>query len=182
MEEEQFSKYLKENNIIVYAVADDSTYVVEMACYETEFSKSIRDFKNIKLIDVKDFADGMGILTYNIESVGDASYIISCLPTDDSSSEGKVTQYITVKQEKLYVITFTAAKSIADSGYEKKIISGISYNFSYEPEQIYVWHIVIVSAAIILVIITFVCILVTVIKDLKKRKNVQNDQEEPEKE
>lgn len=170
IEKESFSKYIKDNNIIVYGIADDSSFVVEVICNETPFSKSIKDFNNINLIDIKDFADSMGILTYTIKPLGNASYIVSETVSQNSQNEGVVTQYITIKQDKLYVVTFTASDSLSDSDYKEKIVSGINYNFSDEPQQISVWYIVIVSVIIILILIFSVWILATVIKDLKKRK------------
>ena len=56
IEKESFSKYIKENNIVLYGIANDKSFVFEMTCNQTEFSKSIKDFKNIKLMDIKDFA------------------------------------------------------------------------------------------------------------------------------
>ena len=181
IEKESFSKYIKENNIVLYGIANDKSFVFEMTCNQTEFSKSVKDFKNLKLMDIKDFADSMGILTYNIKSLGEASYIVSILPTSDSESEGRLTQYITIKQDKLYVITVTAAKSV-NNDYEQKIIGSIKYNFAEHPAQISVWHIVVVGVAIVLVLIIFVWIVITLIKDLKKRKSKYHAEEMPKEE
>ena len=181
IEKESFSKYIKENNIVLYGIANDKSFVFEMTCNQTEFSKSVKDFKNLKLMDIKDFADSIGILTYNIKSLGDASYIVGVLPASDNESEGRLTQYITIKQDKLYVITVTAAKSV-NSDYEQKIIGSIKYNFAEQPAQISVWYIVVVSVAIVLVLIVFVWIAITLIKDLKKRKSKYHAEEMPKEE
>ncbi len=182
IEKESFSKYIKENNIVLYGIANDKSFVFEMTCSQTEFSKSVKDFKNVKLMDIKDFADSMGILIYNIKSLGDASYIVSVLPTSDSESEGRLTQYITIKQDKLYVITVTAAKSVDNNDYEQKIIGSIKYNLTEEPDEISVWHIVVVSVAMALVLIIFVWIAITLIKDSKKRRSKDKAEEMTEEE
>jgi len=172
MDKDAFKEYVKENNIVFYGIANDNSYVIEATCKETSFSSSVKDFKNIKLSDIKDFADSTKILNYNIERLGDAVYIIREVTSDDLAESSKVTQFITVKQGFVYVISV-----INKEGAEKakSVVSSIVYNFTETPAQISVWHIVIVSAAIVLVLLVFIFVGIALIKDLKKR-NVKNEE------
>ncbi len=177
MDKEEFKEYIKENNIILYGIAKDKSFVIEVSCEETEFSKSVKDFKNIKLSDIKDFADSTNIPNYNIEQLGDAVYIIRDIPSNDSENAVKVLQFITVKQEFLYIISITDEKN-TDIDKTKSVISSIVYNLSETPQSISVWHIVLVSVAIILVLMIFIFVTITVIKDLRKRKSEEATTEE----
>ena len=114
MEAEEFEKYLTDNYIRLFGVDNNNEFVFEITSSETEFSKVIKDFKNIKETDIKDFADSMKFVSYNIETLGEVPYIVSQYPSDDSENSAVVSQYITVKQSRLYVITFNSSKEISE--------------------------------------------------------------------
>ena len=182
MNKEQFKEYIEKNNLILYGVADDNSFVIEISGEETQYSKSVKDFNNLKLSDIKDFADNTKILSYNIEQLGEAIYIIreiSQAPSDLVETTAAVTQYITVKQEKIYVVTVTAANTV-DKEKKKSLVAGIDYSFSEIPPSVSVWQIVIVSGAIILVLVVMAWLIVTLVKDIKKRKNKQINSEKTE--
>ncbi len=179
MDKETFKKYIAENNIILYGIANDNSYVIEVTCKETEFSTSVKDFNNIKLADIKDFADSTNVLNYNIEQLGDAVYIIRDITLNESENNSMVTQFITVKQGFIYVISITSANGIDKA---KGVVSSIVYNFTQTPAQISVYHIVMVSVAIVLVLGLIVFVSITLIKDIKKRKTKSESEASTEEE
>ncbi len=173
MEAEEFKKYLTDNYIRLFGVDNNNEFVFEITSEETDFSKGIKDFKNIKETDIKHFADSMKFVSYNIETLGEVPYIVSQYPSDDSENSAVVSQYITVKQGQLYVITFTMAKGISDGNAERirKIVSGITYIENDVPQNVSIWSVIGVAALAVLVFGVAVYILITVIKDVRKRKS-----------
>jgi hypothetical protein len=137
------------------------------------------NINNIKLSHIIDFANSANIPNYNIEQLGDAVYVIREIASDDVAVSSNVTQFITVKQGFIYVISVTCDEG-ADKA--KSVVSNVVYNFTQTPAQISVWHIVVVSAAVILLIVVFVFVSVALIKDIKKRKTKEQDEEIAEEE
>lgn len=172
MEAEEFEKYLTDNYIRLFGVDNNNEFVFEITSSETEFSKVIKDFKNIKETDIKDFADSMKFVSYNIETLGEVPYIVGQYPSDDSENSAVVSQYITVKQGQLYVITFTMAKGISDGNAERirKIVSGITYIENDVPQKVSLWSVIGVAVLVVLIICIALYILVTIIKDIRQRK------------
>ena len=179
MDKDTFKEYVKENAIVFYGVANDNSFVIEATCEETAFSNSVKDFNNIKLSHIIDFANSANIPNYNIEQLGDAVYVIREIVSDDVAVSSNVTQFITVKQGFIYVISVTCAEGTDKA---KSVVSNVVYNFTQTPAQISVWHIVVVSAAVILLIVVFVFVSVALIKDIKKRKTKEQDEEIAEEE
>lgn len=171
MDAESFKKYLKDNNIQLLGVDNNNEFVFEFTSQQTEFSSSVRDFKNLKENDVKDFADSMKFNSYLIESLGDTLYIVSEYPALTVEKSSAAMQYVTITQGRLYVITFTAADGISLNNINRidKIVSGITYSQTGVSQNVSIWTIIGVSAVIILLFGVTLYIIITIIRDIRKR-------------
>ena len=172
MEAEEFKKYLTDNYIRLFGVDNNSEFVFEITSEETDFSKGINDFKNIKDNDIKDFADSMNFSSYTIETLGEVPYIVSQYPSDDSENSAVVSQYITVKQSQLYIITFNSSKEISEDNAQriKNIVSGITYMENDVPRNVSLWSVIGLAVLVVLIFCVALYVLVTIIKDIRRRK------------
>ena len=172
MDKAELHKYFKDNSILYLGVDNNSQFVFEITSQETDFSKGINDFKNIKENDIEDFADSMNFFSYSIEALGDGIYIVGEYLTDDSVNSPIVTQYVTVKQGQLYVITFNSSKVTSKDNLQriKNVVSGITYIENDVPQKVSLLSVIGVAVLAVLIFCIALYILVTIIKDIRRRK------------
>lgn len=175
MKEAEFKSYLTENSILLYGFDNNNSFVFELTGEKTAFTESVKDFADIKEEDVKDFADSTLNTLYSIENISGTVYIV----TDSafSAENGYITrQYITVKNGLLYVITFTVpgASVNKDVGTRiDKIIGSLSFGEKNSPEKVSALSIIAIAVLVFVVAAFAVFVLITVIRDLRKRKSEQ---------
>ena len=180
MNEADFKKYLTENNILLYGFDNDNAFVFELTGEKTDFTQKVGDFGNIKESDIKDFADKTVENPYSVKKTAESVFVV----TDSISEEenGYVTrQYITVKNQSLYVVTFIVPGiAINQNKSERidKIINALSFGESNAPKQVSAVSVIVVAALVIIIVLIAVYIAVTVIRDLRKVKNFENQAEE----
>ena len=128
----------------------------------------------------KDFADKTVENPYSVKKTAESVFVV----TDSISEEenGYVTrQYITVKNQSLYVVTFIVPGiAINQNKSERidKIINALSFGESNAPKQVSAVSVIVVAALVIIIVLIAVYIAVTVIRDLRKVKNFENQAEE----
>lgn len=173
MEETKFKNYLTENGILLYGFDNNNAFVFELTGEKTDFTESIRDFANIGETDIKDFADRTLSSLYSIESIAGNTYIV--IDSAFSNDSSYVTrQYITVKQGTLYIVTFTVPGSSVNKEVGKrinKIVNAINFSENDLPKEVSLFSVIGVAALVIVIAALAVYILITVIKDLRKRKS-----------
>lgn len=179
MNESDFKKYLVENNILIYAMDQNNAFAFEISGEETAFTRGVGSFSNISEADINDFAQKALVSVYSIEKIEGYTYIVAD-SVSDSKSNYVTRQYITVNNGVLYVTTFTVPgnsvkKEVSDRMV--KIIRGIKFASEKAPENVSLFSVIGVAVLVVLVSGFAVYILVTVIRDIKKRKREPEEAE-----
>ncbi len=170
--EDEFKKYLAENNVLLYGADNGNAFVFELTGDKTEFTQNIKDFANISKDDIKDFADKTLSSEYSLINMAGNDYIV----TDLSDQEKNYTtrQYVTVKHSTLYVVTFTvpgaSVKTKTDARI-KNIVVGLDFGETDKPEEVSLFAVIGIALAILVIVALAVYVIITFVKDFKNKKD-----------
>lgn len=172
MDEGKFNNYLTENGILLYGFDNGNAFVFELTGEKTDFTESIKDFANIDEEDIKAFADSTLTTLYSVENISGTEYIV----TDSAFNDEKAymtRQYITVKHGLLYVITFTVPSSSVNKDVGTridKIVNSLSFGREAAPKKVSALSVIGVAVLAVLTAAFAVYCLITIVKDIRKRK------------
>lgn len=170
--EEDFKKYMKENSIILYAVDNNNSFVISVTCDQTQFTKDLISLSSLSDDDLSGVAKELVEGECTIAKTHDTVYIVK-EGTEKGLENYFTRQYITVENGNLYVINFTFPNdSVVDINRIDSIVSGISYS---EKAETNVFLIVVIAVVILALVVFMAIVTVTVIKDLKIKKETAEE-------
>lgn len=172
--ESDFREYMQANNIVVYGVDADNTFVFNLACTETSFSNEISDFYDLNDDDVLVFADDFVNNKDGVVNVNGIKYVVSNSKKENDGVTFSVRQYITVRNSNLYVLTFNVPTENLNDEISSKIddtINRISIIRDQNDEDDGgKFAVVLLILLIAIIAVVSVTVIISLIKDIKKKK------------
>ncbi len=176
-----FKDYLKNNNIVFYAINKTDGSEIVLKCISSEFSKSIEDMNflgNDALVSVADKI--LQDKSYTAYEKNGSKFLIVDIDSEDRGGSFYGTQFLTVKNGILYSLSFTfkdsttalSSNEIVNTVFEEFYISDNS-GFSWENFGDIIIT-VIITLCIILFVIVSGYVVYTFINDIRT-KNSTND-------
>ncbi len=169
MEKDGILDFCIENNIIYIAVNKDNSKQIRVTEKETDFSKSIVNINGLSEENINELLpDIIGIegVKGEVLNKNGQKFIKTELSSSDSGGEYILTEYITVANKKVYVLSFYTASKTATDYIEKTFKTFESPYFINEINSSIVY--VVIAFAIFLT--ASVIIVITIIKDLKVKE------------
>ncbi len=172
MEKDELLDFCIENDIVYIAVNKDNSKQIRVTSKETDFSKSIVNINGLSEDKInKLLPDIIGIdgVKGEVINKNGQKFIKTELSSNDSGGEYILTEYITVAEKKVYVLSFyTDSKS--DTDYTQKTFESFdSPYFVNETKGDNAFQYVIIIA-IVVFLAASVFIIITIIRDLKKKE------------
>ncbi len=165
-------KKVEEQNIIYLAVNKKNTKQIKLTCTETEFSKTVGNLSNLSDSSIKSLLPditGRESVKGKLVLKNNQKYVnINLLSEDDGYI---LTQYFTVKDKKLYTLSFYTDKNVS-TDYIKTAFSTTTEtddrvaNINSVPKS---FKIAVICGTIIFGL-AFVAVLISIILDLIKSK------------
>ncbi len=175
MEEDELLSFCSKNNIRGLWVNKDNTKQIRLSYYNTDFSNSVVNISTLSDDKISELVpDITGIENAKGEIVlkGIQKFIKLQLKSQDSGGDYNLTQYITVANKELFVLSFyTAIDDNTDYIYIEKTFD--SFDFPYfltaENGSSDKWQYIILIGAIVFALVAIV-IGITVIRDIKNER------------
>ena len=174
MTEEGLEEYCRENNVEYLAVNNNNSKQIRLTVTKKDFSENIVNINNLSnekieslIPEITGFNDAKGKI---IEENGQ-KFIKVELKSSDSGGEYILTQYITVTNKKSYTLSFYTFAD-ADTDYIEKNFESYADSEIFEDEKNYI-PIVIIAFFLFLCVGVFVAF--TIIRDIKKERNENNE-------
>lgn len=171
----QFKEYMLINNMVLYGTDIGNSFVFNLSCTNTDFSNQVSDFYDLSDEAVLDFADDFLAKKDGIVTVNGIKYVVSNSTKQNNETEFSVRQYITVRNNNLYVLTFNVPSSDIDDAIAEKIdetVGRISIireqNIGKKSNNL---TIVLLVALIIVIATVAIVLIVSIIKDIKAKKD-----------
>lgn len=180
--EAELDSYVNENNLIELGVNEDNTKQIKYISYADSFSteigniSSLADDKIEALIpDIVNVKNAKGKI---IEKNGQ-KFIKCDFSSNDNGGEYIITQYITVVNNKFHILNFLTAANM-DTKYTASIFKDFSNNelFEYKEKAPENKSTIGILISIILISLVSIAIVVTVVVDFKKQKNITIEENE----
>lgn len=174
MTEENLEEYCKQNNVEYLAVNKDNSKQIRLTVTQKDFSRNIVNLNNLSpekiqslIPEITGFSDVLGEVT---EKNGQ-KFIKVNLKSSDSGGEYILTQYITVTNKKSYTLSFYTFAGV-DTDYIEKTFESYADSEIFESEKNYI---PIVITAFILFLCVGIFVAFTIIRDIKKERNENNE-------
>ena len=110
--------YMNDNNVLFIAVDDQNKNQAQLAAYETDFSRDVKDLAGLKAEELEQIGNQMLGRGFEIISINDWVYFKTSL---DGLVGYATLQYITFKNGKLYTLSYYGS----DSSLANKIAAGL---------------------------------------------------------
>lgn len=177
--------YCDQNEIIYLAVNRDNSKQIRIREKSTDFSNSIINITGLsddKIESLIPAIIGIDNVRGEIVYSGGQKHIKIQLRSKDSGGDYILTEYYTVADRKCYILSFyTNADS--DTDYIENTFKTYEspYFVGEQDSAIRGWNYVIIAAIVIFVLCS-ILVVITIIRDIKKEKNQNDDigDEEPE--
>ncbi len=183
MDKDKLQSFCTENNIRGLWVNRDNTQQIRLADYATDFSNSvinISNFSDDKISELIPEISGIENAKGEIVLKGKQKFIKLQLLSRDSGGDYHLTQYITVANKEVFMLSFyTAADSNSDYIYVEKTFDSFDspYFLSEEESKSGNWQIFILAAALIFAAAAVV-IGITVIRDIRVERSAKLQEQE----
>lgn len=174
--EDELISYCKENSIEYLAVNRDNTKQIKLSVKQTEFSSAVINFSNLSDENIAAvIPEIIGVSNVKCETAdkNGQKFAKVRLSSSDSGGEYTVSQYITVANKRLFILSVcTAADKNTD--YADEIFEGFdSEDFNHTKSTKNGYNGIIVGAiAILVVVCAFVA--VTLVRDIRSDYAVKN--------
>ena len=175
MTKSEIEAYLNENKIVYFAVDKENRRQIKLSVSETDFSNSIINLNGLtdeSIINLLPEMCGIEGLNGSIILNGGQKFVKVELKSTDSGGDYLLTQYITVAERKMLILSFNNATDTDTEYIDKTFESFSSPLFDAKTESSTKSNIILII--IVLLVFISVIALVTVIKDL----TVQRKKEE----
>ncbi len=174
--EDELISYCKENSIEYLAVNRDNTKQIKLSVKQTEFSSAVVNFSNLSDENITAMVpEIIGISNVKCETAdkNGQKFAKVRLSSSDSGGEYTVSQYITVANKRLFILSVcTAADKNTD--YADEIFEGFdSEDFNHTKSTKNGYNGIIIGAiAVLVVVCAFVA--VTLVRDIRSDYAVKN--------
>lgn len=174
--EDELIGYCRDNGIEYLAVNRDNTKQIRLSVKQTEFSSAVINFSNLSDENIAAvIPEIIGVSNVKCETAdkNGQKFAKVCMSSSDSGGEYTVSQYITVANKRLFILSVcTAADKNTD--YADKVFEGFdSEDFNHTKSQKNGYNGIIVGAiAILVVVCAFVA--VTLVRDIRSDYAVKN--------
>ncbi len=180
--EDELISYCKENSIEYLAVNRDNTKQIKLSVKQTEFSSAVVNFSNLSDENITTMVPeiiGISNLGSEITDKSGQKFAKVCMSSSDSGGEYTVSQYITVANKRLFILSVcTAADKNTD--YADEVFEGFdSEDFNHTKSQKNGYNGVIVGGIAILVCVC-AFVTVTLIRDIRSDSAVKNSDNDGE--
>lgn len=164
MDESALKDYCTENNIEFVAVNSDNTVQMRLYVYSTELSKSAKDLSALSDSSIEKLVETLGEKGYTTEKVGYNNYIKTEQLLSDSGGTYLSSQYITVKNGKIYQFSIYSEGQTENEKAKKSL-----ENFTFKKETVKVDNSkkIIVGCVFGVLLIIIVIMIMGIIKDIK---------------
>lgn len=169
MTESEVEQYCENNHITLLAVNDDNTKQIRETTRETEFSKTV---KNLAVLSDKEILDltfqlcGLENVNGKVIEKDVYKYLKIEVKSQDSGGEYILTQYITVKNSKIVVLSFYTSGD-KDTAYVENVFNSQFSNISATKGWL--------TAALALMLGLCAVLSVMIVRDLKPPKREENE-------
>ncbi len=174
IEEKELSAYCMNNSILFLAVNDDNSKQIRVSVGENEFSNSVVNVSNLsddKISHLAPDISGIEDVRGEVVNLNGQKFLVIGTKSEDSGGEYILTQYITVADRQIIVLSFYNNAS-ADSDYIKDVFESFScpifINNKTEAK---------INIMLVFVPIAFICFLVaciglavSIVLDIRKHK------------
>ncbi len=176
-----FKDYLKNNNIVFYAINKTDGSEIVLKCVSSEFSKNINDLNFLDNSSLKTVADRiLQEKSYTVYERNGGRFFVVNIDSEDRGGSFYGTQFLTVKNSVMYSLSFTF-KDSAIASESSEIVNKVFEEFNISDNTGFSWKnfgdtiiAVIISLCIILFIIVAGYVIYTFINDIRS-KNSTND-------
>lgn len=176
-----FKDYLKNNNIVFYAINKTDGSEIVLKCVSSEFSKNINDLILLDNSSLNTVADKiLNDKTYTAYEKNGTKFLMVDINAEDRGGSFYGTQFLTVKNGLMYSLSFTF-KDSAISSESSEIINNVFEDFYISDNTGFSWKkfgniiiAVVISLCIILFVIVAGYVVYTFINDVRA-KNSTND-------
>lgn len=169
MDKNELLDFCIENKIVYIAVNKDNSKQIRVTVKENDFSNGIVNINGLsddKINAVLPDVIGVEGIKGEIINKDGQKFIKTEMSSKDSGGDFILTEYITVANKKVYVLSFYTNKK-ADTKYIEKTFETLeSPNFVVENNGLF-W---IVGIAIVIFLFATVFIILTLIRDIKAKK------------
>lgn len=171
--DDELSSYISENGIKYFAINKDNTVQVKLSVSITEFSSGVSDLSNLSDDNIESLLPEItgidNVRGDTVDKTGQKFAEIR-LSSRDSGGDYTVTQFITVAQKKLYVLSVSVSAD-DDADYADKVFATLdSSDFNHVKTQKSYYGYVILGA-VFLIAAVCVYVAVTLIRDIISGKN-----------
>ena len=176
MEKDGLLSFCSKNNIRGLWVNKDNTQQIRLSYYNTDFSNSVVNISTLsddKITELVPDITGIGNVKGEIVLKGNQKFIKLQLISQDSGGDYNLTQYITVANKELFVLSFyTAIDDKTDYIYIEKTFDSFDSPYFLTPENgsSDKWQYIILIGAIVFALLAIV-IGMTVIRDIKNERS-----------
>ncbi len=164
MDESALKDYCTENNIELVAVNGDNTVQMRLYVYSTELSKAAKDLSALSDSATEKLVETLGESGYTTEKVGYNNFIKTEQLLSDSGGTYLSSQYITVKNGKIFQFSIYSEGQTENEKAKKSL-----ENFTFKKETAKVDNSkkIIVGCVFGVLLIIIVIMIMGIIKDIK---------------
>lgn len=173
MSEDELSDYIEENNIIYIGVNKDNSKQIRVTSHQTDFSNNIININglsddkiNALLPDIIGIESARG----DIINIDGQKFIKTELRSNDSGGDYLLTEFITIADRKVFVLSFYTNADKDTEYIEKTFESYSSPYFVKEKNNENNTLLYIIVAAVVVFVAASVLLVITIIKDIKRKK------------
>ncbi len=163
----ELKDYFKEDRIVLMAVNNDNSVQIKLSCFENDYSKAIGSFEFLKTEEIKNYAAAAVKSKYEIVKNNDNTFISVQEHITSGEKEYVSSRYITVKNDKFYVLSCYNKGNTQDKAV-KNVFD--SLEIDSQTATIPVWQTILISLGIALLTAAAFGIIISFINDRKGKE------------
>ncbi len=167
VDKKELKNYFKEDRIVLMAVNSDNSVQIKLSCFENDYSKAIGSFEFLKTEEINNYAAAAVKSKYEIVKNHDNSFIYVQEHITSEDKEYISSRYITVKNDKFYVLSCYNTGGTQDKAV-KNVFNSLEINS--RTAAIPVWQTILISLGIALFTAAAFGIIISFINDRKAKE------------
>lgn len=167
VDKKEIKDYFKEDKIVFMAVNEDNSVQIKLSCFENDYSKAIGSFEYLNAEEIDKYAASAVKSGYETVKCNDTSFIFTQSHNKSGEKEYVSSLYITVKNNKFYVLSCYNTGSSPDKAV-MNVFNSLEINS--ETAAIPVWQTILISLGIALFTAAAIGIIISFIKDKKLKE------------
>lgn len=174
--ENSFKNYLKDNNIVLFAVNGQGDEIV-LTANQTEFSSKLVDLSYLDETSLNRVSNELFGMDGSIVGVNEYVFLSKAYSSTDKGGGFSGIQYVTVINSKLYTINFTTSRTTVNSDFAENILKTMrvdsQHKFSVDSLGNIITLVIILIGIFIFIAIA-VYIIIAFIGDIKTKRNTSD--------